>query len=224
MIDQQFPDDNSTVISIAPFGVNAFKPGLYPGSFIVPPCYDENKPARLLVGSSHYILHVAGRKQGVAIVTPSFEIANSIVLDYLDGQLFSEPNAHPGICWVKDDVSVEDFKKQHSEKLKEMQEIQRRWFVLLVKKTQDDWNKYHNSRVVSDQARFAVRALDLEMPEWMTVDSMGTVPTKCPACGTVNDPSNAWCVNCIQGGVKVPINQMKFDALSAQLVGAATAK
>jgi len=209
----QFPNDKSTVFSIHPFGMLEFKPGLYPGSFTVPGCFDDSEPQRLVVGTSEHLIAVAGRKESIRVTTPSYEVARSIVQDFLDGQFFASPEEHPGICWLQGEVSLADFKTKHKDRLAEMQAIQRRWFMLVVKKTQDDWNKYHNSRVVSDVARFAVKALELEIPEWMTVDTMGTKPTKCPACGTVNDPSNAWCSNCITGGMKIPINQAKFDQI-----------
>ena len=206
-VEQMYPNDKSTVFSIAPFGGAEFKPGLYPGSFIIPPCNNDKEPARLVVGASHHLVHIAGRKQPLRVITPSYEVAKSIVNDYLDGQLFTAEGAHPGICWLQGDITLAEFRMKHAVKLTEMQEVQRRWFVLVVKKTQDEWNKHKNSRVVSDQARFAVRALDLEIPEWMRVDEMGTAPDKCPACGVVVSHDIAWCPNCIQGGIKVIINE-----------------
>ena len=209
----QFPNDKSTVFSICPFAVNEFKPGLYPGHFIIPGCLDDTKPERIVCGSSDHLVSVAGRKESLRVTTPSFEVARSVVVDFLDGQLFSTPDSHPGIMWLQGDISLDEFKSKHADKYKQMKDSQRAWFVLVVKKTQDDWNRYHTSRVVTDIARFAVRALGMEIPEWMSVDQMGKEPLRCPACGTINDPNNAWCVNCITGGIKVIINVSKAKTL-----------
>jgi hypothetical protein len=208
-----YKQDKSTIFSIAPFGGEEFKPGLYPGRFLIPPCKDDREPVRLVVGASEHLVSIAGRKQPLRVVTPSMEVANSVVTDYLDGQLFSAHDAKPGLCWLQGDVSVANFIKDHKALYDALLNQQRKWFVNIVKHTQDDWNKYHHSRVVSDQARFAVRVLGLDTPEWMTVDSMGSAPAKCPACGETVNPEVAWCPNCIQGGHKVVINLKKFEEL-----------
>lgn len=205
----QFPNDKSTVFSIAPFGVDESKPGLYPGRFVIPGCLDDNNPERLVIGTSDHLVSVAGRKQPIRVTTPSYEVAASIVRDFLDGQLFSSPDAHAGICWLQGDVSIKEFKEKNAALYKEMRETQKHWFVLVIQKTQDDWNKYHNSRVVSDQARFAVRALGIEMPEWMTVETVGLEFKKCPACSTMNDPTNAICSAC-----SCVLDQEKYSKLS----------
>ena len=186
----------ATVFSIAPYESKEFKPGLYPGQFNIVPCFDENIPVRLVVGVSHHLMAVGGKKEPLRVITYSEEIANSIVNDFLDGQLFSTPNAHPGICWVPGEVSVDNFKVLYVEKHIEMKAMQRRWFILIVQKTEDDWKKYKNSRVVSDPARFAVRALGISTPEWMRTEELGLADNKCPACGVANEIQNVVCSGC----------------------------
>jgi hypothetical protein len=191
-----YPNDKSTVFSIVPFAINEFKPGLYPGQFSIPACLNDSKPERLVIGASEHMMAVGGRKQPIRIETPSYAIAKAIVDDFLEGQLFSTPNAHPGICWVQGDVPVDQFMKELPEKYLAMKVIQKQWFLLVIKKTEDDWKKYHNSRVVTDYARFAVRAIGIETPEWMITDTVGEMFNKCPACSTMNDPLNAICTGC----------------------------
>lgn len=192
----QFPNDKSTVFSIVPFPIREDKPGIYPGFFTIQSCLDDSKPESLVIHCSDHLISSAGRKQPIRVVTPSYEIAKSIVVDFLDGQFFTTPEAHPGITWVQGEISTEEFLSKNKAIYQQMKETQKRWFVLVVNKTQDDWNKYHNSRVVSDQARFAVRALGLDTPEWMTNETIGLEYYTCPACSTKNNPLNIVCSGC----------------------------
>ena len=201
-----YEHDKSTVFSIVPFDVREFRPGLFPGSFNIKPCKDANKPERLVVGASEHIMEV-GDKRPIRIITPSFEVARSIVDDFLDGQLWTSSDVKPGICYVQGTVSVKEFLEKHAEKHAEMKEQQKHWFVNVCKKTDDDWVKYHHHRVVSDQARFAARYLGLE-PEWLRAETIGLSFKKCPACSTVNDPNNAVCVSC-----RCVLDEAKYKSL-----------
>src|SRR5476649_1353765 len=189
-----YKDYKSTVFSIVPFAISEFKPGLYPGSFFIPACLDDSKPERLVVHASEHLMAVGGKKQPIRIETASYQIAKAIVDDFLDGQLFAAPNAHPGICWMQGDIPMTRIIGSPEHNL--MKSLQRKWFVLVVQKTEDDWKKYKNSRVVTDQARFAVRALGIPTPEWMTTEEIGERFIKCPACSTMNDPANVVCSGC----------------------------
>jgi len=205
--------DKSTVFSICPFPIDQLKPGIYPGRFKIDPCLDDRTPQHLVVGVSSYVVDVPGRKTALRMTQSSILIANSIVRDLMDSMLWYEPEAHPGICWLQGEISLQKFLIEHKDKHEEMRTVQKKWFINIVKKTEDDWKKYKNSRVVSDSARFAVRYLGIELPEWMSVETIGLEHVRCPACSTMNDPNNAWCMNCIQGGIKVILNEEKFKAL-----------
>lgn len=192
----QYPNDISTIFSIAPFAINEFKPGLYPGHFKLEACLDDARPNSLEIKSSVHMMTIGGKKQPIPVTTPSYEIAKGVVTDFLDGQLFTEEDAHPGICWLQGKVHFADFVEKHADMHQAMKETQRRWLVLVIKKTEDDWKKYHNSRVITDQARFAARALGIPTPEWMSTEEIGMNFNKCPACSTMNDPANCVCTGC----------------------------
>lgn len=192
---EHYKNDKSTVFSIAPFQVNEFRPGLYPGNFKIPACLNDTVPERLSVGASVHIIHIADRKEPLQVVTPSFQIAKSITDDFLDGQLWTNPNCHPGIAWIQGDVSIESFKTLHKNVFDAMRAVQRNWYVNVCNQTDNEWKKYQNTRVVSDQARFAAKVLGLE-PEWMTAEVVGFTFNKCPACNTANNANNAVCTNC----------------------------
>jgi hypothetical protein len=204
---KDFEHDKSTVFSIVPYSVKEFRPGLFPGNFTIPPCTNDQKPHRLLVGSAEHLMHISDQKKPVRIDTPSFVVARSIVTDFLDGQLWTTTDAHPGIAWKHGDVSISDFLIKHKEDFDEMRRVQKNWYVLICKKTTDEWNKYKNSRVITDQARFAAKVLGLS-PEWLSEEVAGFQSDKCPACGVSNLSTNAVCSNC-----RCILNEAKFKTL-----------
>lgn len=191
---EHYEHDKSTVFSIVPYEIREFRPGLFPGNFLIAACRDEKQPERLVVGASEHIMEV-GDKRPIRVVTPSFEVARSIVSDFLNGQLWTNDEAKPGICYVQGDISIKDFLEKTPEKHNEMKANQRHWFVNVCKKTDDDWMKYKHHRVVSNQARLAARFLGLD-PEWLRAETVGLQYRKCPACSTANDQNNAVCVSC----------------------------
>ena len=191
-----YQNDKSTIFSIVPFAIDEFKPGIYPGQFKLPACTDDSKPQRLVVGASEHLMNVGGKRQPIRIETASYQIAKAVVDDFLDGQLFTSPDAHPGICWVQGDIPTDQFKKDCASIFASMKAVQKQWFILVVHKTDDDWKKYKNSRVVTDYARFAAKALNIPTPEWMSTEEIAMNFLKCPACSTMNDPSNAVCSGC----------------------------
>lgn len=191
---EHYKDDISTIFSIVPFEVREFKPGLYPGTFNIPACRDEKEPQILEVGPSEYLMMVAGRKEGQRIITPSYIIADSIVKDFFDGQLWTTPEERPGLCWVQGKVSLTQFKGLHKEIYERIKRQQKAWFIRICKQTDNEWRKNHNYRVASDQAKFAAHYLGLD-PEWLHVEEIGGF-VKCPACNVVNDPQNVVCTGC----------------------------
>lgn len=199
--------DKSTIFSICPFVILEFKPGLYPGSFPIPMCTDDTKPERLVLGRSVHSVHIADRKQPLLVETASYVVAESLVRDFLDGQLWTTPDAHPGICWVAGSVETSDFIKSHKDLYDRMREVQHRWYIQICRKTTDEYNKNQNTRVVSDQARFAARVLGLT-PDWMSVERIGNTFTKCPACDEPNANTNAVCTNC-----RCILNEEKYKTL-----------
>lgn len=194
MLDQ-YKNDKSTIFSIVPFVVFQYMPGLYPGRFEIQACLDDSKPNRFLIGASEHMMYIPDRKIPARIVTPSFVIAEAVVRDFLDGQLWTAPDAHPGIVFLQGEVSSEKFLINNKETYQEMRRKQKNWFMRIVKETDNDWEKFHHHRVVSDQAKFAAKVLNLE-PEWLTAEVKGFNFKKCPACGTPNNEKNAVCVSC----------------------------
>lgn len=202
---EHYKDDISTVFSIVPFEIREFKPGLYPGNFVIPACLDDSNPQYLHVGCSEHLMTIGGRKEPTRVVTPSYIVAASIVRDFLDGQLWTTDIGKPGIAWVQGKGSIAAFVED--EIYVRIKKQQKNWFVQLCKQTDNEWKKQQSYRVVSDQARFAARYLGIE-PEWIRTEEVGLTFNKCPACATMNDPQNAICSNC-----KCVLDKVKYEKL-----------
>jgi hypothetical protein len=202
---ENYPNDKSTIFSIAPFELHEFKPGLYPGNFTIKACLDDNKPERIVVGPSEHLMALGGKKNPPRNITPSYQVASSLVRDFLDGQMYVTPESSPGICWFQGDISTISFKGMAE--YNKIKTNQRAWFVNLCKETDNDWKKFNSYRVVSDQARFACKFLGLDR-EWMKAEEVGFTYVRCPACSTMNNPANAVCISC-----KCILNKEKYGKL-----------
>jgi hypothetical protein len=188
--------DASTVFSIVPFAISESKPGIYPGIFNIPACMDEQEPTRLCIDKpSKHMMMVGGKKDPIAIDTPSYELARSVVDDFLSDQIFSSPEAHPGLIWIQGELSVNEFKTKYMREHVDMIKTQDRWFLKIISETDQDWNKTHNLRVASNQARFAARKFGLDK-EWLRDEQIALEHDVCPACSTKNPPRNVICMNC----------------------------
>jgi hypothetical protein len=199
--------DESTIFSICPTPIFETKPGIYPGTFKIAGCIDDSKPERLLIGSSHHLMTVGGRKQPVRIETASHVIAASIVRDFLESKINAIPGQCPGIAWVHGNISVSEFIIKHKDVHDRMKDDQKHWFLKLCKDTDNDWAKYHNHRVVVDEAKFAAKLFGLK-PEWLTTEEVSLNFINCPSCSTPNNTANAVCTNC-----RCILNEDKFKSL-----------
>jgi len=196
MIQPKTVTDCSTVFSIVPFDIRTTKPGIYPGSFFIPACMDATAPSRLFIPQpSTHLMVIGGKKDPIPVPTPSHELARSIVEDFLAEQMWADEDAHPGITYFHGDVSVSEFISTHKQEYDRIKNAQRNWFLRVVEETDNDWNKYHHRRVVSDQAKFAVEFLKLEK-DWMKDENLVMKYTDCPACGTKNTPNIVVCPTC----------------------------
>jgi len=201
--------DCSTIFSIVPYDIREFKPGIYPGQFNIDKCLDENEPSRLFIPyPSKHAMMIGGKRDPVMIDTATYVLARSVVEDFLATQLYTTPDAKPGICWIQGDVSLLEFKTVYKEEYDQIRQNQKRWFMNVVKETDSEWVKSgKNIKVVSDIARHASKVLKLDK-EWTMDDIIATTWLECPGCLTKNDPRAIVCQNC-----RCILNKEKYEAL-----------
>lgn len=201
----------SSVISIVPFAIDEEKPGIYPGHFEIPPAKD-NIPQILVIGESIHYVETADPDRSIPVVNPSYKVAASIVNDYINSQLGIPPNktaiCGPGIFWK---VGVYDLSRIHKEcadELKKQEQRQFNWFTELVRIADDDWEKTHQHRAISDMQRFAAKWLKLNRPWIVSLESTKFTNIDCPGCGNSLRPDIVVCPTC-----KVILNPTKYKTL-----------
>lgn len=184
----------STLISIVPFPIREFKPGLVPGIFEIPASVD-GKPQFKVIGQSMHHVYIDAERGNLPVIDPSYDVADAIVADYNSAQLESEPGAHPGLFWVLGNWNADKVKKDPrvAEKLDEIREIQNNWFQKLVVLGDDDWQRHRQHTAISDIQRVAAKTLDPENKrgrEWIFVNNTQQTQMDemksmiCPACGS----------------------------------------
>jgi len=187
--------DVSTVVSIVPFEINEFKPGLYPGSFKIPPA-KEGDFEFLVIGRSIHYVYLDEDRGSVQVPTTSDEVARSICEDYIDALFGVQKGiSEPGIFWIEG--AFRDKKAIQiaaGEKLEQAKIKQRQWFIHLVEIGDDEWSKYRTHKSVSDLQRFAARSLGFDR-EW-NVDAKAESIQFCPACRMTIQSGAMICGNC----------------------------
>ena len=199
----QIENNYATVVSIVPFNMEEYKPGIYPGFFQIPACVDE--PQILVVGESIHFIEV-DPDRSVPVTNPPYKVAKSIVDDYISSSLQADSTAGPGLFWKVGKYTLEMVKKECKEELEDARRRQTAWFLNLVKLADDDWEKTRQHKFISDLQRFAARALNLDRPWLIEVSNLTT--KRCPACGNNTTESIVVCPTC-----RCILDKEKYDTL-----------
>jgi hypothetical protein len=134
----------------------------------------------------------------IPVFSPSDEVARSICEDYIkarSGQGITPGIAEPGLFFVDGEYKdKKDILVVHKELIDAARDRQRQWFINLVELADDEWNKYHLHRSISDMMRFAANFLGLER-EW-NVEAKADSIQFCPACKMTIQTGAIICGNC----------------------------
>lgn len=198
----------STLVSIVPFPIVEFKPGIYPGFFEIPPCKSEI-PEILVISDSVYHVEI-DENRTITVKCPSEDIAKSIVDDYIVSNLaYSvDEDAAPGFMYKSGEFDLPTVMIKFSGEINELKKRQLRWFGKLVEMADDDWERSRQHKFISDMQRHAAKALKLDRP-WLIVPQPNTLTIlKCPACQSIIPPEAIVCANC-----RCILNMEKYKTL-----------
>jgi len=192
-------DDRSicTVISLVPFEINEFKPGLIPGQFHIDAAADGNMKL-LYVGDCIHYVRLDEDRGSLTVETPAAKIAESIVEDYKRALICVSPEAHPALWWEHGLLSVPKLLTTKSQAIKENREAQKLWYLALIAEADDSWTRSHQHAMISDMARSACDELGLTR-DWNIVIPPDVTPLemgKCPACGNIYFVGAVVCTHC----------------------------
>lgn len=182
----------ATVISIFPHKIRQEKPGVRPGIFYIEAGTLDKPSCTHIPHGSHTVYTGFGRS--VSMRDLDREIARAIVQDFCRAQLEAGEDSHPGLMYVAEDVTPDEAKKKFASRLAELSRIQKNWFVKLYSMAEDDWNKHHSLRAISELQRIAARQIG-KNPAWLT-DPVEFESKACPACGSRLTPDAIVCSVC----------------------------
>ena len=196
----------ATVVSVYPFplGDDNNKPGI---QFKVNMAAgSKDKPSVLhvpMVYMTRYVL------DGVTTTIPLMpdEFAESIVNDFCNNQVFSSPEARPGLFWVKGKKTVEQVLAEHKAELEFAYRKQLQFFAQLVRSADNSFSKSRNHREISDLQRYACKELKLNR-EWLVSTEHLSKVIDCPSCTNKVPATAAVCPQC-----KCILDPEKYKAL-----------
>lgn len=181
----------ATVVSIVPFEVRRDMPGVFPGYYSIPPAKDGDFEILHVEDAKCYVYVLDGR--GYDRVEPAEQIAKSIAEDFIRDQLAQTEDCHPGIFWVEGHPSKIEIKAKFKKELDKSREVQNNWFKALVRLADDDWQRTHQYRSITDIQRSAANWLNLKR-DW--IDAVSEDRRICPACGEDVRAGFPICKNC----------------------------
>ena len=193
----------TTLVSLIPFEVNERKP-VYPGHFYIQGA-KENDIEILVIENAKAFRYLDEFRGTDTINIDSEEIAKAVVEDYINSQLAvrSGEGLIPGLFYIPGEHTKIEVKTKYKDIVSDYRVKQTKWFEVLVRMADDDWEKTRQHRVISGIQRYAARFLNLERP-WLIEPKM----TKCIACKTTVEENAVICPIC-----RVVLNQDEYKKL-----------
>ena len=216
-------EDISTVITMLPVPLTETKPGLHPGSFLIPAVRNPMKDVAVVhIARAKFPVYIDENRPALIVPEPSDIVAESICRDYRVAVMDYEPGrAEPGLFWVKEKWSIEEVLSGSSEvltrELKKYRELQIEWFKRMVSRADDEWARIRQRRAISDLQRHAAVALGLTDKEWNINTIVEKALDVCKFCRTPVAREAMVCGNC--GGV-LDLERYRKEFVSAQTLAA----
>ena len=191
----------ATIINLSPCEFDEFKPSLIPNRFLIPACKDVKEPVLFHVQDGvrtfEYIDEL--RKNKVYPIETN-KLAEALVND-VKNTIFGKNNeqkAFPGLGWLVGEVDKDTLFKKHKAVYDNLIKEQNNWFQHLVLIADDDWQKFHQHKMITQLSINAAKALGLKREWIMSFDDtarqcpfcqsfVNTYAIKCPQCNEIID-------------------------------------
>lgn len=183
----------ATVISILPWKLYEHKPTVYSSTLparIPAADFDKKEVVVYHLADGVRRQYVPGFPQEndprsiVHYPVPALQIAEALVNDYIQAKdcvyLGDESPAIPGLQAFDGVYDIIELKTRFKDDLESLFDRQNRWLLSLVQKADDDWQRYHNHKMLTDEQRIASKCLHLERDWNIDVSKAGQV--RCPVC------------------------------------------
>jgi len=202
MNDQINDHDICTVVSCMPFPVHKNIPHVNPSFYYVPEVLDGFNDCVLVHIGPATCWWYAGNELGPGgdgwISRPmlSREIAEALVRDEVNSCInISVGYSQPAITFFPGRLQKSDVVLGQVKRLEEIREMQKRWFMELVRQADIDYAQIKSPGVVSELQRKAAKALNLRNKPWDINSEVENVMA-CPMCQTIVNPKAIICSNC----------------------------
>jgi len=199
MATRETVDPSATVISMVPFEINEFKPGMTPGNFHLDMAPVDGFTT-LLVKKCRHGVYLDENRPVLIVPTAPEEVAEAICFDYKKGQMgLKLEEAEPALFWVPGDFTDPSthaqLKSQFAADFREAAEKQIRWFKVLVEQADDSWSKFHLRGIISLPQKIAAQRLKLNR-EWLLEGEVELALSECPVCFQKVHPKAILCRGC----------------------------
>lgn len=197
----------STIVSTLPFTLVEPKPGLIPSIYEIRGARKPDIIGTTQVDDGYHLFVVplsAENSPPMRVTDTSEKIAKSIIDDIINSMLsvsyeqIERDNetyqALPGLFWIPGVSSIADVMKTHKSRVNQALGNTILWFENLVKLADDDWNKNHQFKTISDLQRKACGFLNLSR-DW-NFDAVQAMNNRCWACQQSFNPGAILCGNC----------------------------
>ena len=190
------PLDKATIVSIFPREIHETRATIQPSEFHIAKGTFE-KPSILVIGSCSWWREMEEGQPDLEITCSSVEVANSIVNDYSNGLLrVTLPEVMPGLFFVPGELTVDEIKKNHKDRLEIARVKQTNWFRELIEEADKLWARSQgNPLVIWDVMKIAAESLQLKDKPWMK-DHIAFQMINCPYCGNLRNSNYPICSHC----------------------------
>lgn len=188
------PIDRATIFSIWPRDIHIEKITIEPNKYLIPKGTVDT-PGRLVVTPASWWREDHMNDALIEMPEDSVKIARSVVNDYVNSILYTNPECRIGVFFIPGDISVAVLKDKHKEELENARRRQIVWFQRQVEAADVGWSRTNkNPLAISDDAKLAATELKLNK-EWMNATNLVEMIT-CIACGGLRNPLFPICNNC----------------------------
>lgn len=184
---------SSTLVSLYPREFDEFRASIYPSKYWMPPS-DGKIPQTLIIKNSFYFIEnlTGSDRPAIKMNVPAEDMAASLIYDFKNSAIETDPDAYPAVFFIPEPMSTNTVIEKYQKEMASALLSQRNWFGKLVKRADDDWEKYHQHRMIGDIHRSAANFLGFDR-EWLLVIKE---VVNCQACKTRVDPTAIICANC----------------------------
>ena len=217
--------DVCTIVSCMPFPVHKNIPHVMPSFYYVPEVREVFSDLSVVHIGPATCYWYAGNELGPNgdgwINRPmlSREIAEAIVRDEIHSCInITAGHAQPAIAFFSGRFSKAEIVLSRHKELEDIREMQKRWFMELVRQADIDYAQMKSPGVVSELQRKAAYALNLRNKPWDIVAEVENV-TACPMCQSIVSPKAIICTSC-----KYVLNEAVWEANKDRFVAGANVK